>query len=119
MLFYTKALTGVEITGVWSVHPWQMVVDDQRGKCTCEPHDYDVIRRVLKIPQFTIFICVLFILPTVTPVNQLNMNYAIVAIGGVVLLVGIVWITWGRFRFSGPAKTLVNQENFPETDNKA
>lgn len=56
--------------------------------------------------QFTVFICVLFILPTATPVTQLNMNYAIVAIGGVVLIVGLVWTFWGRHRFSGPVQTL-------------
>ena len=34
------------------------------------------------------------------------MNYAIVAIGGVVLIVGLVWVFWGRRRFSGPVQTL-------------
>jgi hypothetical protein len=57
--------------------------------------------------QFTIFICVLFILPTAHPVNQLNMNYAIVAVGGVMLLVVLMWLFWGRSRFSGPVFTRV------------
>ena len=56
--------------------------------------------------QFTVFICVLFILPTATPVTELNMNYAIVAIGGVISLVGIVWAIWGRIHFHGPVQTL-------------
>jgi hypothetical protein len=34
------------------------------------------------------------------------MNYAIVAVGGVVILVGMTWIFWGRFRFVGPVKTV-------------
>ena len=55
------------------------------------------------------FICVLFVLPTASPVTKLDMNYAIVAIGGVVLLVALVWIAWGRHNFSGPMQTLMRQ----------
>ncbi|OBZ76216.1 Amino-acid permease BAT1 [Grifola frondosa] len=36
---------------------------------------------------FTVFICVLFILPIAHPTNSLNMNYAVVAIGGVIAIV--------------------------------
>ena len=56
-------------------------------------------------PQFTVFICVLFILPTAHPTTALNMNYSIVAIGAVFVLVGACWAFWGRFRFRGPVKT--------------
>lgn len=34
------------------------------------------------------------------------MNYAIVAIGGVIILVGLCWMLWGRFHFVGPVKTV-------------
>ena len=54
------------------------------------------------------FICVLFILPTATPVTELNMNYSIVAIGGVIALVGVVWAAWGRRHFRGPVQTIVD-----------
>ncbi|KAJ7205269.1 amino acid transporter [Mycena pura] len=54
---------------------------------------------------FTIFVCVLFVLPTAHPVTQLNMNYAVVAVGGLMLLVLIMWVFWGRTRFSGPVFT--------------
>ncbi|KAJ7776827.1 amino acid transporter [Mycena maculata] len=54
---------------------------------------------------FTIFMCILFILPTAHPVTELNMNYAVVAVGGVMLLVLLMWIFWGRARFSGPVLT--------------
>ncbi|KAF8909728.1 amino acid transporter [Gymnopilus junonius] len=54
---------------------------------------------------FTVFICVLFILPTAHPVNQSNMNYAIVSVGGIFLIVGFTWLLWGRHRFSGPVHT--------------
>lgn len=59
---------------------------------------------------FTVFICVLFILPTATPVTQFNMNYAIVAIGGVVLIVSIAWMLWGRSHFTGPVRTLAVEQ---------
>ncbi|KAI0672071.1 amino acid transporter [Trametes maxima] len=55
---------------------------------------------------FTVFICVLFILPTAHPTNTLNMNYAVVAIGAVMLLVGACWASWGRTRFTGPVATV-------------
>ena len=56
--------------------------------------------------QFTAFICVLFILPTARPVNSQNMNYAIVAIGGLLVIVFASWAFWGRTAFTGPVKTL-------------
>ncbi|KIM82776.1 hypothetical protein PILCRDRAFT_820062 [Piloderma croceum F 1598] len=55
---------------------------------------------------FTVFICILFILPTARPVSSINMNYSIVAVGGIILLVGMIWAVWGRFRFVGPVKTV-------------
>lgn len=63
--------------------------------------------------QFTVFICVLFVLPTAHPTDALNMNYAIVAIGAVILLVGACWVFWGSMRFTGPVKT-VKEEGAPE-----
>ncbi|KAF5373654.1 hypothetical protein D9758_000775 [Tetrapyrgos nigripes] len=51
---------------------------------------------------FTVFICVLFILPTAHPVTKDNMNYAIVSVGGIMLIVATTWIFWGRFSFKGP-----------------
>lgn len=62
--------------------------------------------------------CVLFILPTAHPVNQLNMNYAIVAVGGVMLLVLLMWLFWGRTRFSGPVFTRVELEGQKEKANE-
>jgi hypothetical protein len=57
------------------------------------------------LTQFTIFICVLFILPTAHPVTSLSMNYAVVAVVGVMLLVLLMWVFWGRTRFAGPVLT--------------
>ncbi|KAI0033568.1 amino acid transporter [Vararia minispora EC-137] len=55
---------------------------------------------------FTVFVCILFVLPTSFPVTAQNMNYAIVAIGGVVLLVVGAWFAWGQGSFRGAAGTV-------------
>ena len=68
------------------------------------------------VQQFTVFICVLFVLPTAYPVNALNMNYAVVAIGGVILLVSLCWLVWGHRHFRGPVSTIV--EEVEEGDRK-
>ncbi|KAL6304632.1 amino acid transporter [Sparassis latifolia] len=65
---------------------------------------------------FSVFICVLFILPTARPVNSLNMNYAIVAIGGVIIIVGFCWTLWGRFHFTGPVSTFSDDEYGPSDE---
>ncbi|EIN14700.1 hypothetical protein PUNSTDRAFT_140926 [Punctularia strigosozonata HHB-11173 SS5] len=59
---------------------------------------------------FTVFICILFILPTAHPVTSTNMNYAIVAVGAIVVIVLANWVTWGRHHFVGPVATVVGQE---------
>ncbi|KAH9474412.1 Amino-acid permease BAT1-like protein [Psilocybe cubensis] len=54
---------------------------------------------------FIVFICILFILPTASPVTQFNMNYSVVSIGGIMLIVGFTWAFWGRKHFNGPVHT--------------
>lgn len=93
-----------------------MVVADQPSKLAGTEvlfYSHDRHHSNKSLYQFTVFICVLFILPTATPVSQLNMNYAIVAIGGIVLIVGMVWTFWGRFHFSGPVRT-ISQELYAD-----
>ncbi|OCB89270.1 amino acid transporter [Sanghuangporus baumii] len=60
---------------------------------------------------FTVFVCVLFILPTAHPTNAQNMNYAIVAIGGLLVITTSMWVFWGRSRFIGPVKTVLGPPN--------
>jgi amino acid permease (GABA permease) len=48
------------------------------------------------------FIAILFILPQVFPITILNFNYAIVAVGVVVLGTGASWIFSARHWFKGP-----------------
>jgi hypothetical protein len=49
----------------------------------------------------------LFILPTAYPVNVLNMNYAIVAVGGLLVVITVNWFWWGRYSFKGLVKTAI------------
>lgn len=57
--------------------------------------------------KFSVFVSVLFVLPTSRPVTVLNMNYAIVAIGGLLVLVFSAWVLYGRGRFKGSVQTVV------------
>ncbi|KAG6380286.1 amino acid transporter [Boletus reticuloceps] len=43
----------------------------------------------------------------VVSVNEYDMNYAILAVGGVVVIVAINWVTWGRHSFVGPMQTVI------------
>ena len=56
--------------------------------------------------QFSVFVCILFILPTAHPTDAQNMNYAVVAVGGLLMLTTIAWLMWGRFNFNGPVRTV-------------
>jgi amino acid transporter len=59
---------------------------------------------------FITVMSIFFILPTAHPVTALNMNYAIVAIGGLVVLVSIQWFAWGRGVYAGIVHTFVDTE---------
>lgn len=50
---------------------------------------------------------IFFILPTAHPVTALNMNYAVVAIGGLIILVSFQYLLWGRKVYNGVVHTFV------------
>ena len=35
------------------------------------------------------------------------MNYAVVAIGGLLFMTTCMWFSWGRSQFAGPVKTMI------------
>jgi len=49
-----------------------------------------------------VFICILFMLPTVSPVNHDTFNYAPIAVVAVLLFAGIYWLVSARKWFTGP-----------------
>ncbi|THH05783.1 hypothetical protein EW145_g4550 [Phellinidium pouzarii] len=64
---------------------------------------------------FAVLVCVLFVLPTAHPTTTQNMNYAVVAIGALLIITALAWVCWGRQHFDGPMKTIVaGQEAFGE-----
>ncbi|KAK8869444.1 hypothetical protein IAR55_000008 [Kwoniella newhampshirensis] len=56
---------------------------------------------------FIVVMSIFFVLPTSHPTTALNMNYAIVAIGGLIVLVSLQWIFWGRKVYDGVIHTFV------------
>jgi len=56
--------------------------------------------------SWTLFVCVIFSLPTVFPVTKDNMNYAAVITISVVVLSGIWYVTSAHRHYHGPASNL-------------
>ncbi|KAG2185294.1 hypothetical protein INT44_002084 [Umbelopsis vinacea] len=56
------------------------------------------------------FITILFVLPPVSPVTPVNMNYACLAIGAVILGAGGRWLVDARIWFKGPTINLSDEE---------
>ncbi|KAI0944606.1 hypothetical protein AcW1_002275 [Taiwanofungus camphoratus] len=60
---------------------------------------------------WTLFVCVIFSLPTVLPVTKENMNYASVITGGVIIL-SFVWFICGAHRhYTGPSSNVPRYED--------
>lgn len=60
---------------------------------------------------WTLFACVLFILPQVLPVTAASLNYAPVAVGLVLLVSVGWWVVSARKWFSGPRRTIDEEED--------
>lgn len=56
------------------------------------------------------FITILFVLPPVSPVTPVNMNYACLAIGAVIIGAGGRWVIDGHKWFKGPVINLSDAE---------
>ncbi|TFK48319.1 APC amino acid permease [Heliocybe sulcata] len=65
---------------------------------------------------WTLFVCVIFSLPTELPVTPQNMNYASVITGGVVILSGIWFIIGGHRHYKGPTSNLHEKEETGSED---
>lgn len=56
------------------------------------------------------FIIAVFCLPTIYPITAQTLNYAPVAVGGVVFLVGLGWLLSARRWFAGPKPEVDNSD---------
>ncbi|KAI0063327.1 APC amino acid permease [Artomyces pyxidatus] len=63
---------------------------------------------------WTLFVSVIFSLPTILPVTAQTMNYASVITGGVVLLSLIWYFADGRRHYHGPQSNIHNDLSYPE-----
>jgi amino acid permease (GABA permease) len=55
---------------------------------------------------WVVIICVLFVLPTTSPITLKNFNYTIVAVGVVILAAWVAWVTSAHRWFTGPRHTV-------------
>lgn len=60
--------------------------------------------------SWTLFVCVIFSLPTILPATRDNMNYASVITVGVVIVTGAWYILGARRHYRGPSSNLTNGE---------
>jgi choline transport protein len=51
---------------------------------------------------FLVYNCITFNFPTISPVDSENMNYTSAAVGIIMLISLVTWVTTGRKSFSGP-----------------
>ncbi|KAI6117502.1 amino acid/polyamine transporter I [Pisolithus croceorrhizus] len=58
--------------------------------------------------SWTLFVCVIFSLPTILPVTKDNMNYASVITIGVVIVSGVWYILSAHRHYHGPSSNLTN-----------
>jgi len=65
-----------------------------------------------------VFISIVFILPQVNPVNSQTFNYAIVAVGIVIIYSTGFWLVSARKWFVGPIKQISSEENITELSEK-
>ncbi|KAI0078389.1 APC amino acid permease [Panus rudis PR-1116 ss-1] len=60
---------------------------------------------------WTLFVCVIFSLPTIIPVTKENMNYASVITAGVIILAMAWYYLGGRLHYKGPSSNIPHYED--------
>ncbi|RKF54444.1 Amino-acid permease 2 [Erysiphe neolycopersici] len=61
---------------------------------------------------WTLFVSIIFLLPTIRPVNALNMNYAIAFLALILAFAWIFWIVNGKKYYSGPVHGILGDLMF-------
>ncbi|KAF2161356.1 hypothetical protein M409DRAFT_59074 [Zasmidium cellare ATCC 36951] len=65
---------------------------------------------------WTLFVSIIFILPTIRPVTASNMNYAIAYLGGILIFATLYWFIHGRKFYTGPIVEADVHEEGPSSD---
>jgi len=68
---------------------------------------------------WTLFVCVVFSIPTILPVAKLNMNYASVIIIGVVIFAYVWYFTTAHKHYTGPKPNRMDQDSQTKDENLA
>jgi choline transport protein len=67
---------------------------------------------------YLIFAVITFNFPTLNPVTAENMNYDSAAVGAIMLIALVTWLTTGRKRFTGPQTSEVTDGVIMESDGR-
>jgi hypothetical protein len=51
---------------------------------------------------WTAFVSIIFLFPTIRPVTTLNMNFAIVFLGAILVASAVYWVVRGKNFYTGP-----------------
>jgi amino acid permease (GABA permease) len=65
---------------------------------------------------WVVIICVLFVLPTASPITVTTFNYTIVAVGVVIVAVSVWWVVSAKNWFTGPRHTIDEPEPTPASE---
>jgi len=85
---------GYRLSGPWSLGRWGLLIN-------------------IAGLVFLLFTSITFNFPTLSPVDSENMNYTCAAVGGIMLIAAVTWITTGRKQFTGPQSGGVILEGAP------
>jgi choline transport protein len=73
-----------QLTGPWAMKPLVSVAVNATGL------------------TYLLFACITFNFPSVSPVTSENMNYTSAAVGVIMFIAAVTWLTSARKKFSGP-----------------
>lgn len=88
------------VFGQFEPGPWNM------GKASIFVNAWAVL--------WTLFVSIIFLMPTVRPVKALTMNYAIAFLGLIAFFAMIYWYVRGRKFYTGPLVEAIVDESDPQ-----
>lgn len=89
----------IKLDGLWNLGRWSVPVN-------------------LVGAIYLLFTSITFNFPTVSPVDSKNMNYTSAAIGLMLLIAAITWMTTGRHRYQEPLATIIEGTEVAMSDSR-